>query len=168
MTASTTSSSQHQESHVNFNHDEWLRRFAILAALIGVGISLYLTYVKLSDTEVICAETSTIDCSSVQNSAYAEIAGIPITILGLLGYGFIGVCLLLQNRIQLLQDFGHALLFSVTLFGFIYSLFLTYVEGFILEKWCLWCVASALTMTSLFIASSARLVYAMQSIDEEA
>lgn len=160
--------SQSQPQTITFNHDEWLRRFGILVALVGVGISLYLTYVKLSNTEVICAESGVIDCSSVQHSAYAEIAGIPIAILGLMGYGAIALGLLLQNRISILNDFGHAVIFSMTLFGFIYSLFLTYVEGFVLEKWCLWCVASALAMTSLFIVSAARLTYVMQMDDDEA
>lgn len=156
-----------QSQPIEFNHDEWLRRLGVLFALIGVGISLYLSYVKITDTEAICAETGVIDCSGVQNSAYAAIAGVPIAYLGLLGYGAIALGLAFQNRIPVLRNYGHAMIFSVTLFGFIYSLFLTYVEGFILEKWCMWCVASALAMTSLFILSLTRLFYFFQQPIED-
>lgn len=163
----TQSIFQSQPQPITFNHDEWLRRFGVIFALVGVGISLYLSYAKLANAEVACTKTSVIDCAGVQNSAYSEIGGISIAFLGVIGYGAIALGLAFQNHIGLLKNYGHALLFSVTLFGFIYSLFLTYVEGFVLEKWCLWCVASALTMTGLFMLSIARLVYSMQVLEDE-
>lgn len=139
-----------------------LRWIGILMALVGIGISVYLSYVKLSDTEVICANTGVIDCHSVQDSAYASLLGIPIALLGLGGYSLIMAILLLNDRVEFLAEYGTAILFSVTLFGFMYSLFLTYVEGFVLEKWCQWCIASALLMTGLFILSGVRLYRFLQ------
>src|SRR5690606_26540997 len=113
--------------------------------------SAYLTYVKVADKAAICAATQTIDCEGVQNSVYSEILGIPIAILGLGAYLSILGIFVLENRVSFLATYGKTLLFSFTLFGVLYSGYLTYIEGFVLEKWCMWCVASAITMLGLFV-----------------
>lgn len=143
-------------------NEDLLRWVGVLMAIVGIGISLYLSYVKLADTEVVCSTSGALDCHSVQDSAYASLLGVPIAFLGLAGYGAILGILLLSSRIELFEAYGPALLFSITLFGFMYSMFLTYVEGFILEKWCQWCIASAMLMTGLFVMSGVQLLRNLQ------
>ncbi len=144
-----------------------LRWLGFLMALVGVGISGYLAYVKLADTEAICVATETIDCAGVQNSVYGEIMGIPISFLGLGAYLFIAALFFLEDRLTLVADYSRTLLFSTTLFGFVYSGYLTYIEGFVLHKWCLWCVASAVLMTGLFALSSVRLMRGFDDFDDD-
>lgn len=143
---------------------DWLRWLGLALAVVGVGISAYLSYVKLADKEVICAATETIDCGAVQNSIYSSILGIPIAILGLGAYLSILGIFALEDRIGFLGEYGRVMLFSMTLFGTVYSGYLTYIEGFVLNKWCMWCVASAITMVSLFVVSMIRV---MQFFNEE-
>lgn len=142
----------------------WLRLLGIALTLVGIGVSVYLSYVKLADKEAICAATETIDCGAVQNSIYSEILGIPIAILGLGAYLSILAVYVLEDRIEFLREYGRVLLFSMALFGTVYSGYLSYIEGFVLHKWCLWCVASALTMLSLFVVGIVRV---LQFFNEE-
>lgn len=146
---------------------DFLRWLGIIMALMGIGISSYLSYVKLADKEALCVSSGSIDCFGVQNSAYSEFLGIPIALLGLGAYVTILGLFLLEDRLALLVDYGLILLFSITLFGVVYSAYLTYIEGFVLEKWCLWCVASAVLMVGLFGVSATRFVRDLMNIEED-
>lgn len=146
---------------------DWLYILGITLALLGIGNAGYLTYVKLADKEVICAATATIDCNAVQNSTYSEIMGIPISVFGLGAYLTIFALFALENRVEFVTEYGKTLLFSITLFGVLYSGYLTYVEAFRLEQWCLWCVASAVTIVGLFGVSLTRLLRSMNDEDED-
>ena len=65
-----------------------LRRLIALVALIGLAVAAYLTYVHYAELEPICAGGGG-GCEKVQNSSYAELAGIPVAVLGLIGYALI-------------------------------------------------------------------------------
>ena len=79
---------QHIEEAVSRNASfQWnLRTFSLILVVIGVVISGYLSYVKLADAEIICVEGERLNCDVVQNSRYAEFAGIPVAYLGLATY----------------------------------------------------------------------------------
>ena len=65
-----------------------LRRLIGLIALIGLAVAAYLTYVHYAELEPICAGGGG-GCEKVQNSSYAELAGVPVAVLGLGGYALI-------------------------------------------------------------------------------
>ncbi len=134
----------------------WLRYIAIVLCIIGIGVAAYLASAKLADTELVCAETASLDCNAVQSSAYSEIAGVPISVLGLGAYATFLVLLLLENSIQIITDYGRMIMFGMALFGVLYSGYLTYIEAYVLEKWCQYCIVSALLMVSLFLISAYR------------
>jgi uncharacterized membrane protein len=135
---------------------DWLKLFSILLALVGIGISGYLVYTKLSNTQILCSATGTVNCEAVQSTVYSQIAGIPIQFIGLGGYLAILAVLLLEGRSAFFTKHGLTLVFGMTLFGFLYSGYLTAIEAFVLKAWCLWCVGSAIAMTLLFFVSLAR------------
>ena len=124
-----------------------------ILALLGVGISGYLTYVKLSATQAVCLGLG--ECETVQNSPYSVILGIPIAILGLLTYlAIIALWWWSQDEERPYADLAPMILFGITLFGFLYSAYLTYLELFVLKAICPWCVASAILMTVLMIINA--------------
>jgi uncharacterized membrane protein len=124
--------------------------FAIgLLALGGVAIAGYLTYVHYADLDPICAGGGG-GCERVQASSYADLAGVPVALLGLIGYAAIGASLAVPGE---LGRFGGALL---ALVGFGFSLYLTWVELVEIEAVCQWCVASAVVMTALAVLTVAR------------
>jgi len=124
-----------------------------ILALLGVGISGYLTYVKLSATQAVCLGLG--ECETVQNSPYSVILGIPIAVLGLLTYlAIIALWWWSQDEQRPYADLAPMILFGITLFGFLYSAYLTYLELFVLKAICPWCVASAILMTVLMIINA--------------
>ncbi|MCY4527009.1 MAG: hypothetical protein OXB89_10435 [Anaerolineaceae bacterium] len=134
-----------------------LKRFSLLLVLAGLLISLYLSYVKLADVDVICAESGPVNCEIVQNSVWSRLAGIDVALLGALSWLVMGALLLLETRYELLAEHGGLLVFGISLFGFLFSIWLIHVQGSILQAWCLWCLAHELVMTLMFLTSAARL-----------
>ena len=118
-----------------------LRLASLALATAGLAIAGYLTYVHYRGLHVLCLADG--GCEQVQASRYAELAGVPVALLGLVGYAGILVALIPRGE--------HARLAAVTLtlLGLGFSGYLTYRELFTIEAICQWCVASALVMTAL-------------------
>ena len=138
----------------------WL---GVILALIGIVDSAYLTWIKLTGAYAACVNIG--DCESVNSSRFAEIGGIPIALIGLVGYLAILVIFLLELRIPTRIDFLRLILFGVTLAGSMYSLYLTYLEVFVLYAVCPYCVVSAAVMLGLFGVSIFRLKAAFQTTE---
>jgi uncharacterized membrane protein len=128
-----------------------LRRLIGVVTLIGLVVAAYLTYVHYAELEPICAGGGG-GCEKVQNSSYAELAGIPVAVLGLIGYALILASLWIPG------DGGKLAGALLALVGFGFSAYLTWAELFEIDAICQWCVASALLMTILAAATSWRLV----------
>lgn len=123
--------------------------FVILAAAIGV--SGYLSYLKIANTSAVCLQGGRFDCGTVLNSAYSEVLGIPIAWLGLGTNLLIVSLLLLQNRIGFLREYGTMVIFGVVLFAFIYSVYLVYLQAFVIQAYCPWCLSHEALITLLFM-----------------
>jgi uncharacterized membrane protein len=134
-----------------------LRIVSLILIAIGIAISGYLSYTKLTNTSVVCSESGAINCEVVQTSSYSKFLGIDVAYLGLAAYLFLGALVLLENRIGFLQEYGITLVFGVTLFAFLFSMWLVYVQVALLQALCLWCLGHEITMTLLFIVSGLRL-----------
>jgi uncharacterized membrane protein len=91
-------------------------------------------------------------CERVQSSDYADLGGVPVALLGLIGYGAILASLALPG------DAGRFAGALLALVGFGFSAWLTYVELFEIDAICQWCVASAVIMTALAVLTSLRVV----------
>lgn len=115
-------------------------RLAIgLLALAGVGIAGYLTWVHYAGDEPLCLASG--GCEKVQNSEWAKLAGVPVALIGLIGYVAILAALAIPGEL------GKLLVAGMSLVGFAFSAYLTYRELFTIEAICQWCVASAVVMT---------------------
>ena len=134
-----------------------LRRVSLLLVAAGLLISGYLSYVKISDVSVVCVDSGAINCDVVQNSVWSRLAGIDIALLGLLAWLLLGALLVLETRSHFLRSQVPLLVFGLSLFGFLFSLWLIYVQAGILAAYCLWCLGHELVMTLMFLSSAARL-----------
>jgi uncharacterized membrane protein len=128
-----------------------LRIATAVLALVGVGIAGYLTYVHYAGLSPICAGGNH-GCEKVQSSRWADLAGVPVAVLGLAGYVAILVSLVLP------EDLGRTAAAFLALVGAGFSGWLTYVEVAKIDAICQWCVASAVVMTLLAIVSVTRLL----------
>lgn len=129
---------------------------AIVASIIGLIDSAYLTIIKFTNSPIYCTPGLG-DCESVQNSQWATIWGIPIALLGSLTYLALIFCFVFEKRIPVLKQYSQFIIFAISLFSFLYSLFLTYLELFVIHAICQWCLLSAICMTVIFIATIIRL-----------
>jgi uncharacterized membrane protein len=128
------------------------RMLVALGALAGVFVALYLTLYKLGYIGTLaCAVGS---CETVQTSKWATFLGFPV---GGWGVGYY-VAVLAIALVGLTPRFAEApsvsrLLAAVTTFGVLFSLWLTYLELFVIHAICMWCVGSAIIATILCILS---------------
>ena len=136
--------------------DKRLKQIITALAIIGLLVSIYMTIFKLTDNEAMCIGSG--GCSVVNSSRYSEVNGIPVAVLGVIGYAAILALLFLEQRSGFFQENGTMMLFGVTLTGFLFTLYLIYVEAALIKAYCPFCITSQAVMTFIFILSVIRLV----------
>lgn len=129
-----------------------LRAAAIALSVVGLGIAGYLTYVHYAGVSPVCEIAH--GCERVQTSQWSKVAGVPVALLGLLGYAAILGATLRPGETALTAAAGTALV------GAGFSVYLTYREVFTIHAICIWCVASAILMVALALVTTVRLVRA--------
>jgi uncharacterized membrane protein len=125
---------------------EWLTP---LLGLAGLGVAAYLAHVEVREIEAVCGPVG--DCNTVQQSAYARLFGVlPIGVLGVLGFAAIlvvwGVWRWGEARAS---KWAAIALLAMTGLGTLFSIYLTFLEPFVIGATCLWCLSSAVIMTTL-------------------
>jgi uncharacterized membrane protein len=134
-------------------HASPLTTAILVIAVLGTCEAAYLTYVhyfNLGALACIGGHGGQSTCEQVQSSVYAKVAGVPVALLGLLGYLSILASLYVKGEL------GRAAGFCVAFIGFGFSMYLTYRELFTLHEICEWCVGSATLMTILAILTGIR------------
>jgi rhodanese-related sulfurtransferase/uncharacterized membrane protein len=126
-----------------------------LLCLAGLGVAGYMSYVEAAQVSAVCGPVG--DCNAVQQSEYARLFGVlPIGILGIGGYLAILVAWLLGRQKNLrLADYANLSLLGLSAFGILFSIYLTFLEPFVIGATCAWCLTSAVIMTALFWLSMA-------------
>lgn len=131
-----------------FQFSAW--HFALILVVVGLVISGYLSYVKLLNVPIICVEGDQFNCGAVASSKWANLMGIPVAYMGFLGYLVMGSLFLLEDRFAFLQEYGLILLFTIGLVGWLFSMWLVYIQAFIILAFCQWCLAHEFNFTILF------------------
>jgi uncharacterized membrane protein len=111
---------------------------------LGLAISAYLTWVHYAGIEPVCTGVS--DCERVQSSDYALLLGIPVALIGVVGYATILASL--KARVELTGLLSYL--------GVAFSAYLTWAELFRIEAICQWCVASALASLGIAVVATLR------------
>jgi uncharacterized membrane protein len=124
-----------------------LRITLIVLTVIGLGVASYLTYIHYAGIKPLCGRNGG-SCLKVQTSRYSKIEGVPVALVGLIGYIAILASLLAPEDERTRFATG-----ALTLGGFAFSAYLTYREVFSLEAICEWCVSSAVIMTIMMVLS---------------
>jgi uncharacterized membrane protein len=124
-------------------------------AALGVLVSAYMTIYKLTDNKSMCLGNG--GCSVVNSSIYSEVHGIPVAVIGIAGYAAILSTLLLEGRSRFFEDNAVMLVFGLALAGFLFTLYLIYVELALIHALCPFCITSQVSITILFMLSVTRL-----------
>ena len=113
-------------------------------ALLGLAISIYLTYVHYAGIEPVCSSIS--NCERVQSSEYADLVGIPVAVLGIAGYAAILASLFTRVEVTALLAY----------LAVAFSAYLTWAELFKIDAICQWCVASAIVTLAIAVLATLR------------
>lgn len=118
--------------------------------LVGLVVASYLAHVEITQAKAVCGPIG--ECNIVQSSPYAQILEIPIAVLGLLNYLVVGILWIAKNflprRLAYLSALG---LLVLTMFGTLFSVYLTGLELFVIRAVCAWCLSSAVISTILML-----------------
>ena len=144
----------------------WPRWVIPILAMLGMGVAIYMSFVETTKIAAFCGPIG--DCNSVQKSQYAVIFGVlPVGVLGLIGY----LAILAAWITQLFSSERWRNLLSVAIwgmavFGVLFSIYLTFLEPFVIGATCIWCISSAIIITLLLWASTPPAKLATSSTDE--
>ncbi len=128
-----------------------------LLSVVGMGVAAYLSFIEVTGQSAVCGPVG--DCNAVQQSAYAHLFGVlPVGILGLFGYAAILATWSLgrsgppaARRGALRLRWGMA--FAATAF----SVYLTFLEPFVIGATCMWCITSSVVVALLLLATTVEL-----------
>lgn len=120
--------------------DGTLRLWVGALASAGLVVAGYLTYSRYSGTPITC---TTGGCETVQESSYATVAGVPVAILGLVGYA------LLAATACSAEDLARAAGAAVALAAFAFSAYLLYAQLAVIGAVCDWCLVSDAILAAL-------------------
>jgi uncharacterized membrane protein len=133
-----------------------LIQITIALSILGLLVSIYMTIYKVTSNDNMCLGSG--DCSTVNASRYSEVNGIPVALIGVLGYAAILGIHWFEPKNDFFKSNGSMIFFGIALIGFLFTLWLVYVEVAILKALCPFCVTSQVTMTLIFILSIIRVV----------
>jgi uncharacterized membrane protein len=138
-----------------------------ISIIFGLLVSGYLSYTKLTDSHIVCVVGSVFDCATVTSSSYGyfPIIKVPVAYMGFLMYLTLAVILFFERRSPFLAEYGKILMFGIGLFGWLFSMWLVYVQFVLLGALCPWCLSHETNMTILFPLLCYRLWRDMNSDD---
>jgi uncharacterized membrane protein len=136
-----------------------LRRVIAAIAAIGIGVATYIAIADASRGAPVCLAGGG-GCETVASSSYSHLLGINVADFGIVGY------VLILTTAFIAGDLGRFGGFALSLVGFGFSVYLTYLELFRIHAICQWCVGSAVLMTTLFALNATRLI-AYGGIEED-
>jgi uncharacterized membrane protein len=146
---------RHQRGHRRQSKQRsgWQEYLTPVLALLGLGVAGYLAYVETQAVSAICGPVG--DCNTVQSSPYARLFGVlHIGVLGVVGYLLIlGAWLWKRLRSDRLAMYASLAIFGMAFFGTLFSLYLTYLEPFVIKAVCAWCLSSAVLITLLMLVN---------------
>ncbi len=134
-----------------------IQKTQIFLSTIGLIDSLYLSLEKITQNQALCLPGLG-DCWTVNNSKYSELFGIPVAFLGAATYLLLLILFIAENRNTFLKNYSNMAVFGISLFGTIFSAYLTYVEFFVIYAVCPFWIVSAIVMLAIFTLTSVRLL----------
>ncbi|MBS3149534.1 vitamin K epoxide reductase family protein [Candidatus Woesearchaeota archaeon] len=134
--------------------------FILILSLLGMPLTIYLTYLHFKpELSTFCNFNEKFNCDIVNKSSYAEILGIPVAIFGFIGYLLFFI--LSFEKIIAMKKKGNLVkekkitkyILILSIVSFIFSLYLTFLEAFVIFAWCIFCLISATFITIILILS---------------
>jgi uncharacterized membrane protein len=124
------------------------RMGAALLSLVGLFVSLYLYLYKIGWIGTLACGTG--GCETVQTSSWTRFAGVEVSLIGVVGYAGLLLVALVSLQGAAARRWPSTLLAALAGIGFLFTLYLSYLELFVIHAICRWCVGSAAIITAIF------------------
>ncbi len=125
------------------------RMGAALLSLVGLFVSAYLYLYQIGRIGTLACGAG--GCETVQTSVWSRFAGVEVSLIGLVGYALLlGVALAALQPAQAERRGAPWLLAALAGGGVLFTLYLTYLELFVIHAICRWCVGSAVIIVGVF------------------
>jgi len=120
----------------------------------GLVVAGYLTYVEITQSKAICGPIG--NCNSVQQSPYAKLFGVlPVGVFGMIGYlGIIIVWITWWFGSENSKNISSQVMWGMALLGTFFSIYLTFLEPFVIGATCAWCITSAILITLILVINT--------------
>lgn len=147
-------------------HD-WYKWSVLVSVIGGLAVAGYLTFIESTGAKVSCGPSG--GCLAVQSSKYAILFGVlPVGILGLAGYvAILAAWLVAQFGPVSLRKTASVGMWALCIFGVLFSIYLTFLEPFVIGATCMWCLSSAVLMVILLLLSTPPALEALRVPDED-
>lgn len=133
----------------------WHLSLIQLLSVGGLLVSFYLYLFHEGSLTAVCGPNAWDDCGAVSgpDAPYASVGPVPVALLGLLGYAGIFLAIWGRHWLTVVDEYLPELLIGMTGLGFLFSLWLTGLEMFVIHAFCRYCIVSAVLITIMFVAS---------------
>ena len=126
-----------------------MRRVIMALAVVGVYLAVRALQIHYSTGLTPCSINDVWDCGTVNRGPYSVFYGVPVALIGIVGYTFLFV-------MEALKKWRVMAVASVGALGF--SLYLTHIEASILQTWCEYCVGSLITISLITVLAIIQLI----------
>ena len=123
-------------------------------SVLGMGVAAYLSFVEVTGQSAVCGPVG--DCNAVQQSAYAHLFGVlPVGLLGLFGYlAILGAWALERTGPRAARSPTLRLRWGMTFAATAFSVYLTFLEPFVIGATCMWCITSSVVVGLLLLVTT--------------
>jgi uncharacterized membrane protein len=132
---------------------DWYKWSIPMTALAGFALTIFVTFLEAAGGELKCGLTS--GCGPVTNSRYSLLFDfLPVEVFGLAGYAAILISWLTwQYGPASMRSLAAQVILGLCTFSVMFSIYLTFLEPFVIGATCMWCICSAVFTMVLLLAS---------------
>ena len=123
--------------------------YLIILSLIGFSVSFYIFYSKKYNKQMYCLLGQ--ECDEVVRSKYGKTFGVENTIPGMIYFALIFIYGILLNRNLFIPNVVYYFIVGISFASVLFSFYLTYVQAFVLKKWCEYCIASSIASMLILV-----------------
>ncbi|MCA9957812.1 MAG: vitamin K epoxide reductase family protein [Anaerolineales bacterium] len=147
--------------------EDWQIKVIQLLSVAGIVVAFFLYLYHDGSLIGVCTASGWDDCGQVSgpDAPYSTVGPIPVALIGLVGYIFIFGLTWLRDWLPILDDYLPELMLGTTALAFLFTLWLTALEIFVIHAVCRYCVVSAVIITVMFGLSISYLRSANQAAE---
>jgi uncharacterized membrane protein len=135
-----------------------MRRVILALAVVGVYLAVRALLIHYSTGVTPCSINDVWDCGIVNRGPYSVIYGVPVALIGILGYSLLFV-------LEALKKWRIMAVAAVGALGF--SLYLTHIEASILQVWCEYCVGSLITISLITLLAIIQVIISRRRVPDQ-